>query len=60
MYTVIGQGLTASFAIDHHRSYFFWQRVRSLRCVYHIHDYGDFRDVKLWLKIIEMVMGYMS
>ena len=57
MHSVIGQGLTASFSIDHHRSSFFWQCVRSLRCLYHIHDYGDSRDVKLWSKIIEMVMG---
>ena len=57
MHSVIGQGLTASFSIDHHRSSFFWQCVRSLRCLYHIHDYGDSRDVKLWSKMIEMVMG---
>ena len=57
MHSVIGQGLTASFSIDHHRSSFFWQCVRSLRCLYHIHDYGDSGDVKLWSKIIEMVMG---
>ena len=57
MHSVIGQGLTASFAIDHHRSSFFWRCVRSLRCLHHIHDYGDCRDVKLWSKIIEMVMG---
>lgn len=57
MHSVIGQGLTASFSIDHHRSSFFWQCVQSLRCLYHIHDYGDSRDVKLWSKIIEMMMG---
>ena len=54
---MIGQGLIASFAIDHYRSSLFWLCVRSVRRLYHIHDFGDCRDVKLWSKIIEMVIG---